>query len=353
MPGGRNRKWGHSKVQDNDPKKTAEDPTTVSNYAISPNAAAPAPAPTPASTNTPSTVPSFEPKCEAANRIYNVQSLSNLISDNLVCRKCKGRVFISEDLHGIASLTLNCNNCEELETMSPMIDSAEREKTKKGTPKMTKIIDYAINKFALLGTFFCGKAGQDTAEFLSFLDLPYQQRFERWFYENQIVVIDVLRDVGNNSISEALEAEIDATVQNKQNMTLEEWLKIPKDQRVPIRLDVSFDMGWQKRSSGKTYDSLSGHAFMIGQATKKVIVQVVYSKACAICSDVEQLNKDPREHDCPKNWEGTPKAMESNTELQMCHNLFDQNKGLVYLGSITSDDDSSMRKLLSYPVKMD
>ena len=51
-----------------------------------------------------------------------------------------------------------------------------------------------------------------------------------------------------------------------------------------IGIDVSFDMGWQKRSSGRSYDSRSGHAFLIGCHTQKVISQIIYSKNCRICS---------------------------------------------------------------------
>ena len=36
-------------------------------------------------------------------------------------------------------------------------------------------------------------------------------------------------------------------------------------------IDVAFDMGWQKRAGGRVYDFLSGHGFLIGQKTGKVI----------------------------------------------------------------------------------
>ena len=38
-----------------------------------------------------------------------------------------------------------------------------------------------------------------------------------------------------------------------------------------IGIAVSYDMGWNKRSTGKVYDSLSGHGFIIRCLTKKVI----------------------------------------------------------------------------------
>ena len=50
-----------------------------------------------------------------------------------------------------------------------------------------------------------------------------------------------------------------------------------------IGLDTSFDMGWQKCSSGRQYNSKSGHAFLIGMQTVKVIASVVYSKDDVKC----------------------------------------------------------------------
>lgn len=35
-------------------------------------------------------IPSFEAKSDANNRIYNVHNLSSLVTENLICRKCKG-----------------------------------------------------------------------------------------------------------------------------------------------------------------------------------------------------------------------------------------------------------------------
>ena len=38
-----------------------------------------------------------------------------------------------------------------------------------------------------------------------------------------------------------------------------------------IPISVSYDMGWSKRRCGKVYNSLSGHAFVIGCRTGKVL----------------------------------------------------------------------------------
>ena len=38
-----------------------------------------------------------------------------------------------------------------------------------------------------------------------------------------------------------------------------------------LRISVSFDMGWQKKGTGHTYDSNSGHAYFIGVRGGNVI----------------------------------------------------------------------------------
>ena len=47
---------------------------------------------------------------------------------------------------------------------------------------------------------------------------------------------------------------------------------------------VDMDMGWQKRSSGRRYDSNSGHAFMYGVLSRRPIMMCVKSKYCSICN---------------------------------------------------------------------
>lgn len=52
----------------------------------------------------------------------------------------------------------------------------------------------------------------------------------------------------------------------------------------------------------KKHDSLSGDALIIGLATKKVLHVGVRNKHCAVCMKAQQLQKDPCEHKCYKNW---------------------------------------------------
>jgi len=48
-------------------------------------------------------------------------------------------------------------------------------------------------------------------------------------------------------------------------------------------LTVCFDMGWQRRLSGTSYNSMSGHAFLVSANSNKILRRVVYSKSCCTC----------------------------------------------------------------------
>ena len=96
-----------------------------------------------------------------------------------------------------------------------------------------------------------------------------------------------------------------------------------------IRVSVSFDMGWQKKGTGHNYDSNSGHAYLIGCRTEKVIGMLVYSKKCNTCNNIRKYNlPDDEEHDCPYNYRsGSSKAMEASAALDMVVSLWnDSNK---------------------------
>ena len=59
-----------------------------------------------------------------------------------------------------------------------------------------------------------------------------------------------------------------------------------------VKLTVTYDMDWQKRSSGRRYDSSSGHAFIIGARSKGIIGMVLYSKACWKCDAADKIGEE-------------------------------------------------------------
>ena len=107
-----------------------------------------------------------------------------------------------------------------------------------------------------------------------------------------------------------------------------------------VKLTVTYNMGWQKTSSGKRYDSSSGHAFIIGAKSKGIIGIALYSKACRKCDAAEKRGEEAEEHECPKNFEGSSKSMEASAILNMVEDSFYNCFFIIYV--IVSDDDSTM-----------
>ena len=99
-------------------------------------------------------------------------------------------------------------------------------------------------------------------------------------------------------------------------------------------------MGWQKRSSGRRYDSLSGHGLFIGKHTKKVLAYCVKSKECITCNNLLINNVDIPDHMCPKNHEGSSKSMDTEALIAIVTKAWDEHN--VAIKDICADDDTTM-----------
>ena len=64
--------------------------------------------------------------------------------------------------------------------------------------------------------------------------------------------------IADSSMDEALKIKVHKTQEYKK-VQEEDWQEILD----PLGLTMSYDMGWYKGSSGNTYNSLSGRAFLI------------------------------------------------------------------------------------------
>ena len=109
-------------------------------------------------------------------------------------------------------------------------------------------------------------------------------------------------------------------------------------------------MGWQKRSSGRRYDSSGGHAFIIGERSKGIIGMVLYSKACQKCDAAEKRREEAEEHECPKNFEGSSKSMEASAILKMVEDAF--YNCFFIIDVIVSDNEITMRAVRKHPSKV-
>ncbi|KYN15258.1 hypothetical protein ALC57_12525 [Trachymyrmex cornetzi] len=123
-----------------------------------------------------------------------------------------------------------------------------------------------------------------------------------------------------------------------------------------VKLTFGFDAGWQKKGSGRSYNSLTGHGTAIGFYRGKVIGFATRNKRCATCESIERRLSDPnnnsaldekqRNHDCRKDFEGSSKAMEAVIACAIfLHNPHFEEVN-VRLGTLIGDDDSLIRESL-------
>ena len=101
-------------------------------------------------------------------------------------------------------------------------------------------------------------------------------------------------------------------------------------------------MGWSKRSTGKVYDSLSGHGYLVGARTGKVVRMGVLCKKCSICCAHNRSNNiEVQPHACTINHDGSSGSMEAKLGCRMLEEICDEYKGGAYCEAIVSDDDLS------------
>ena len=90
-------------------------------------------------------------------------------------------------------------------------------------------------------------------------------------------------------------------------------------------------MGWQKQSTGRIYDSLSVHAFMIGWLSDKVVGFAVRAKKCVKCTHAKNKDIIVEEHNCTANHEGSSGSMEAAAALKLTTNIFNKPNGRSFI----------------------
>ena len=100
------------------------------------------------------------------------------------------------------------------------------------------------------------------------------------------------------AIEKSLQEEIKDTLEHN-NQSYGDWCDLPDKGKNnnKVKLTVTYDMGWQNRSSGRRYDSSSGHAFIFGGIKKGIVGMVLYSKACRKCNSTENKGEESEEHE--------------------------------------------------------
>ena len=249
-------------------------------------------------------------------------------------------VKVTEETVGIAT-TLKCS-CDAHGTLFRTKVSKTNYKNNKNGYKSYE--SFALNCMLVLSMQQVGAAGSETDRLLSFLNLPNANAFRRDRFKSvEDSIGREIRKYSNKIIEEAIDEEVLLTL-TKQNR--EESFQLWKDGLLDansIKIKVSYDMGWNKRSSGNKYDSTSGHGIVIGALSKKILAVKTYSRSCVVCN-ISRIKPPPPHNECPKNHEGTPKSMEVRGIVEIFIEFWNEKR--VGIETIISDDDSTMRSQL-------
>ncbi|XP_062570471.1 uncharacterized protein LOC134232508 [Saccostrea cucullata] len=88
---------------------------------------------------------------------------------------------------------------------------------------------------------------------------------------------------------------IESVAKKSCNEALDEEIKL-NDGKVEIR--VAADAGWQTRSSGRKYNSYSGHSSLIGDKSGKIVRYDYRCRKCRLCENAKRKGIQPIDHDC-------------------------------------------------------
>ena len=258
------------------------------------------------------------------------ESMTKLVEKFLSNKKSKRTnvpppISIKERTCGItSSIRVECNKHQEL-------FETTRMKTSIGTYNRETVESYMTNNLLVMAIQSFGGGGTEVERIISFLGLPHAPSFGKYSFHRIESKLGVITNkIAQEEINKALneEVEIQLKYQGKEK----------KRETHPL-VNVSYDMGWQMRSSGHSYNSLSGHGLMIGEHTKKVLGYMVKSKDCRICNRYDDPEDIPS-HDCPRNHEGSSKSMEVDAILELIIDSWEnRNFGIQH---IVVDDDTTM-----------
>lgn len=281
-------------------------------------------------------------KC-SGNRLVHWDSLKSLISTYTVCKVCGSSVYIDELTTGIATqIKLTCQN--QRCTSKNLKNEVKRTIFKKEKVRVNDPAEsYAINCQFVLCLIQNGCGSTEGESLMTYLDLPNAPSFKKkTFARIQEKMRPEIKQMSNKCLEDARNEEIERTIGEEMFKKFEK--KELHASQVP--LTVMYDMGWNKRSSGNKYDSISGHGFLLGGNSRKILNYRCMSKCCKKCTIAERMKQEPMKHECPKNHQGSSKSMECEAIYLMVKDSFYNQQFTCSV--IVSDDDSTMKSNLKH-----
>ena len=287
-----------------------------------------------------------------SNKIVSFEDLSSTIENNLVCARCAStqqrtvsRVVVTEITVGLATtISLTCGACVRREGNEyrpvkvvpqclppqclPPPPSCAPTEGRGGRGKL-ELGNYVINVLAVLLMYDLGIGIRKFGHVLGLLGIRPAVGGESAWKKLENTLLGVLETLSKVCMMENIKAERQVTL-DKIGVP-----GVPSENWVGNRLGLftSWDMGWQKRAAGMAYNSMSGVGFLLGAHTKRVLCLSVFSKMCRTCETDKKMEREPTEHRCPQNHDGSSKSMESTGALQSVLELYAKTDDVYVCGT--------------------
>jgi hypothetical protein len=232
-----------------------------------------------------------------------------------------------------AGLNFQCD-CGAKQSLRPRVvpEAAPKLKTlTDGKPLATRANagDFDLNRRLLLGLQVCGDGRQEGNIVAGMLNLNVNPMKAKWTKVAE-KINKVIIGVGEEVLEENLHIECSLS---------------PKGDNGRSALHVASDTRWgDKRGSSRRYDLLSGCSVAFGLRSELPIGVEVMSSVCMKCT--KGIDHEPAV--CPKNCPGSSKGMEAAGAARIATRLFLNDKDKCYIAHLVTDDDSSVRKILTH-----
>jgi len=182
-----------------------------------------------------------------------------------------------------------------------------------------------------------GVGGEHGSILAAFLDLPSPHKWKKYLPAVEQYMHPANETMKKQSEDNATITEINETMKALTYPIEQTFLE--KDEPLH-RIAASYDMGWHVRLSGGKYGSRTGHALLIGAATKKVLDSIVYNKKCVMCSQQTQSGgRGTAGHSCLKKYDGLSKSIDASGLVTMLQRMPEEKGASVCI--IISDDNSN------------
>ena len=203
------------------------------------------------------------PASAATRGIFELSNLQNVFS-KLQCPKCQQSLEVDfPSICVLSSCSVTCadSKCGFVADGGPLAGAVNMQEDSKH-PRST---DFAANCLYVLGFICSGDGGKEAARLLGMLDLPNSASMEKTsFPTNHRRMSPFLEKLAEEALHEALVEEVRQVIESQPETYgpghFQRWKTAVEDptsaadfpfpaEDYPV-LTVSYDMGWQKRSSG-------------------------------------------------------------------------------------------------------